>query len=178
MAKFDIAIPKILAYEGGYVFHKADPGGETNRGITDRLDGKVDHAVDIDGDSVGDVAIKDLSEEQAKTVYKRVFWDRMQGDHINSQAIADMLMDGYVNCGKQAIKIIQRVIGVKDDGAFGPATLLALNEATKEHIDEVKIYRQFKEARIAYYHSLVEKKPDLEVFLKGWLNRMESFKEL
>src|SRR5687768_14929702 len=99
MAKFEIAIPHTLAWEGGYVWHKADPGGETNRGITDRLDGKVDGLADVDGDGIGDVVLKGLSEEQAKEIYKRKFWDRMHGDEIKSQAIAGILFDGYVNMG-------------------------------------------------------------------------------
>lgn len=173
MAKFEIAIPHTLVWEGGYVFHPADPGGETNRGITDRLDGKVDGLVDIDGDGLGDVDIRGLTEEQAKQVYKRRFWTRMQGDKIESQLIANILFDGFVNCGFNGIKLIQRILNQKDDGIVGPRTLAAINAA-----DELLLYNRYKQARIQYYEDLADRKPALKVFLKGWMNRIHSFPDL
>lgn len=173
MAKFDIAIPHVLAWEGGYANHPSDPGGETMRGITDRLDGKIDGMIDVDGDGIGDVNVKDLTEEQAKRIYKTRFWDRMQGDKIESQLIANILLDGYVNCGANGIRIIQRVLNQKDDGIVGPKTLTAINGA-----DELLLYNRYKDGRIKYYEDLVDRKPQLNVFLKGWLNRINSFPDL
>lgn len=173
MAKFDIAIPHTLVWEGGYVNHKDDPGGETNRGITDRLDGKIDGMVDLDGDLDGDVDIKGLTEAEAKQVYKRRFWDKMQGDKIESQLIANILFDGFVNCGANGIKIMQRILNQKDDGVIGPKTLAAINGA-----DEILLYNRYKNERIHYYIDLAERKPALKVFLKGWLNRIHSFPDL
>lgn len=173
MAKFEIAIPHTLVWEGLYSNHPDDPGHETMRGITDGLDGKIDHMVDINGDGDGDVDIKNLTESQAKEVYKRRFWDRMQGDKIESQLIANILFDGFVNCGFNGIKIMQRLVHQKDDGVVGPKTLAAINGA-----DEVILYHKYKEARFNYYFDLAHKKPALKVFLKGWINRLESFPDL
>lgn len=173
MAKFEIAIPHTLVWEGGYVHHPSDPGGETNRGITDRLDGKIDGLVDIDGDGDGDVDIKGLTEAQAKEVYRRRFWDKMQGDKIESQHIANIMFDGYVNCGANGIKLMQKLLNLKADGVVGPKTLAAINGA-----DEVTLYENYKGARTDYYLDLAERKPALKVFLKGWLNRINSFPDL
>ena len=178
MAKFDIAIPHVLAFEGGYVFHPSDPGGETNRGITDRLDGVIDGKVDVDGDLIPDVDIKSLTEEQAREIYKRVFWDRMRGDKIDSQQIANIVFDGYVNMGANAIKILQRILLVNDDGKIGPMTLKILNELTNDSRSESIVYQTYKEERRRFYEKLAQRKPELAVFLKGWLRRINSFPDL
>lgn len=173
MAKFELAIPRILKWEGGYVWNKADPGGETNYGITDRLDGIVDHKVDLDGDMIGDVDIKTMTVEDAKQVYKRM-WDKaILGDFIESQACADILFDGFVNCGKNGIRLLQEILNVKVDGVFGPRSLQVLNLC-----DERIVYYKYKQSRIDYYNNLADKKPELEAFRKGWLNRINSFAEI
>jgi lysozyme family protein len=44
---FDAALRALLKHEGGYVFHKLDPGGMTNLGVTKRVwEEWVGHEVD------------------------------------------------------------------------------------------------------------------------------------
>lgn len=171
MADFEKAIPLILKHEGGYVFHPNDPGGETNLGITDMLDGKVDGMVDLDGDKIGDVTVKGLTVAQAKQVYKSRFWDKMQGDKFKDQQIANIVFDGYVNMGARALKMLQKELGCGIDGRIGPNTLAAINSAAP-HL----LFDDYKDARRMFYIKLAERKPKLKDFLKGWLNRIDSFK--
>lgn len=171
MADFEKSIPHILKWEGGYVWHPADPGGETNMGITDRLDGKVDGMIDLDGDKEGDVSVKDLTIEQAKHVYKNRFWVAMRGDEINDQSVADIMLDSFVNMGYNGLKIVQREAGVTSDGVIGPKSLYAINHAAPR-----VLFEQIKDARKSYYIRLAERKERMKVFLKGWLNRVDDFK--
>jgi len=171
MADFEKAIPLILQHEGGYVNHPADPGGETNLGITDMLDGKVDGMVDLDGDKIGDVTVKGLTVEQAKQVYKSRFWDKMQGDKFKDQQVANIVFDGYVNMGPRALKILQKEVGCGPDGVIGFNTLAAVNAAAP-HL----LFDDYKDSRRMFYINLAERKPKLKVFLKGWLARIDSFK--
>jgi lysozyme family protein len=178
MAKLDICFPHLLKWEGGYANDPDDPGGQTNYGITDGLDGIEDGKIDIDGDRIPDVDVKDLTPEQAKVIYKREFWDKMRGDEIQSQAIAGIMFDGFVNCGKWGIKLLQRIISVPDDGVFGPQSVRVLNEQTKVSTREILIYTLYKEARLKYYEDLVVKRPRSAKFLKGWKRRVNSFPTL
>lgn len=173
MADFKLIIPKILMYEGGYVNDPDDPGGETNRGIIDRLDGMTDGLIDVDGDGIGDVSVIDLTEEQAKRIYKRIFWDQMKGDQFLSQDLAALVFDAYVNTGRVALKQLQRVVGTKDDGVIGPETLAAVNGGQL-----VRIYNLYRMIRRQYYKDLATRKPVLKKYLKGWLARVDKFKDI
>uniref|UniRef100_UPI0039E582BF glycosyl hydrolase 108 family protein n=1 Tax=Klebsiella pneumoniae TaxID=573 RepID=UPI0039E582BF len=62
---FDDLIGRVLGHEGGYVNDPRDPGGETQFGISKRAYPNVD--------------IKGLTRETAISIYKRDFWDRVQG---------------------------------------------------------------------------------------------------
>jgi len=168
MAEFEKAIPNVLKWEGGYVNHPSDPGGATNRGIIltvfKKYAAELGLTPDVDG-------LKKLTEEQAKIIYKRQFWDLMRGDEIRDQQVADIIFDGFVNMGRNALKIAQRVMGETIDGQFGPSTISTLNAASGRIF-----FDSYKDARVMYYKNLVDKKPSMQVFLKGWLNRINSFK--
>lgn len=58
---FESAVNAVLGEEGGYVNNPADPGGETNWGISKRAFPNVD--------------IKNLSRDAAKALYKAHYWD-------------------------------------------------------------------------------------------------------
>ena len=78
------------------------------------------------------------------------------------------IFDMGVNAGKRnAIRIAQRLVGVKADGIIGFITAGAIYKCN----DFVFLY---KLARKDYYTNLVIRKPDLEIFLQGWLNRVDS----
>lgn len=59
--EFEIAVNLVLGEEGGYVNNPADPGGETQWGISKRAFPLVD--------------IKNLSRDDAKALYKAHYWD-------------------------------------------------------------------------------------------------------
>lgn len=58
---FEAAVNAVLGEEGGYVNNPADPGGETNWGISKR--------------AFPDVDIATLSRDDAKALYKAHYWD-------------------------------------------------------------------------------------------------------
>jgi len=171
MADFEKAIPLILKHEGGYVNHPNDPGGETNYGITDRLDGKIDGMIDLDGDRIGDVTVKGLTIDQAKQVYRDKFWNKMRGDDFMNQQIANLVFDSFVNMGINGIKILQRELGVTADGNIGDVTIGVVNKAAGK-----LLFDSIKDARIQFYENLVLRKPELKIFLNGWKNRVNQFK--
>ena len=173
MANFDLFLPILLRFEGGYVDDPSDPGGETNKGITMATFRQSSHALlGIDPTSEN---LKALTDGQAGILYKALYWDKMAGDDFQLQELANIVCDFYVNAGTHATILLQRVMNgmgaqVAEDGAIGPASIKALNA-----LPQKDVYRQFKQGRIGYYQSLGQRFPQ---FLKGWLNRANSFPDL
>lgn len=109
---FDVAFDRLLGHEGGYVNDPNDPGGETKWGISKR--------------SYPDLDIKNLTREEAKVIYRRDFWDRIHAEELHS-AVAFQAFDTAINSGiGTSVRLLQRALGVADDGYWGPITRTAV----------------------------------------------------
>jgi len=112
---FDEAFTRLLGHEGGYSNHPSDPGGETNWGITisvARANGYLG-------------AMRDLPQDVAKGIYKKLYWDAAGIEGLPMSARFDVF-DGAVNSGvSQSVRWLQRALGVLPDGVMGPVTLKA-----------------------------------------------------
>src|ERR1700722_14499439 len=130
MASFDLYLPLLLKFEGGYVDDPDDPGGETNKGITMAEFQQCAHA--LLGIEPTSENLKGLTDAQAGIVYRNQYWDRIQGDLFSSQDVANIVCDFFVNAGTHATALLQNVLNVMGaqlvvDGQIGPATFQALS---------------------------------------------------
>ena len=162
----DQALKFTLPHEGGYSNNPADPGGATNFGITQ-------HTLDAYRDSLKqphqDVQL--ITDAEVQNIYREMYW---VPSHCNDMpnALACAVFDTSVNCGVNAsIKMLQRAVGVDDDGVFGPHT----KEEVLHEGNELII--PFLDERRARYRQIVTAKPSQEVFLKGWLNRCNALED-
>ena len=78
MASFQVFLPLLLRFEGGFVDDPADPGGATNKGIT--LQTFQAHARQLLAVAPTLENLKNLSDAQAGTLYKALYWDRARGE--------------------------------------------------------------------------------------------------
>lgn len=116
---FDRVVVKI---EKGYVKNPADPGGETNCGITWPV---LNEAIALNIVPPG-TTIASLTFDTVKPIYKTLFWDRGQMEQFDP-AISYQAFDAAVNCGiSQAMRFIQKAASVADDGHIGPVTVAAV----------------------------------------------------
>ena len=171
MGVFEQAHKFTAKWEGGYAEHENDPGGATKYGISLRfLKGLSLELGDIDGD--GDIDaddIRKLTQEDAARIMKGEFWDKLGLDDIKPRC-AMVVYDTAVNMGPSyAQKMAQKALGVTADGVWGQVTKAALRVC-----DDKKTAVAMCHIRRARYHELVRKNPDLSVFLKGWLRRVDS----
>lgn len=141
---FSEALQHVLKHEGGYIDHPDDPGGETNFGIT--------VAVARENGYLGDMRAIPMSV--VESIYKRKYWDKVRADEM-PESVRFALFDYAVNSGPgAAIRALQRVLGVTDDGVLGPMTLAAaqaqseglgarLNGYRLKFMTELKIWPTF-----------------------------------
>lgn len=168
MAQSSILFPFILSFEGGYVNDPDDRGGATNKGVTLSTWRRVGY--DKDGD--GDIDVDDLRQLSDDDIYNLVFkphyWDRCRADNLDSQAVANILVDWTWASGAWAIKHTQQLLGVKADGVVGPKTLAAINNANPE-----ELFRKIWVRREQHFRDCAAR-PGQNKFLKGWLRRLQS----
>jgi lysozyme family protein len=74
---------------------------------------------------------------------------------------------------RTAIKKVQKLLGVTADGIVGPKTLAAINGHSGD-----ALFGQIKELRKKFYYGIVKQDPTQQIFLKGWLNRLEDLSRL
>jgi len=135
-ATFAIAVDRVLASEGGYVNDPHDPGGETKYGISKR--------------AYPTVNIATLTEDDARAIYHRDYWQPVRGDELPAP-VALVLFDAAVNQGvKTAIRFLQSALKVAEDGVLGPQTLL---QARAER-DSVYLASRVLRRRIEAYSTL------------------------
>jgi lysozyme family protein len=184
MASFDKAYSLVIRHEGGYVNDPDDKGGETYRGISRRYNPTWPGWQIIDrikqtrpikfNEIINEVNLKVL----VKQLYKANYWDRIKGDQIRSQEVANIFFDFYVMTMQGAVTTMQKALvsqgkRISVDGAFGAQTLAAINAA-----DPASLHDTFKLLRAEYHKRRVERDPSQAKFLKGWLARAWGFEDL
>lgn len=146
---FDRAFDFTLKEEGYYSNDPFDPGGETKYGISKRAHPTVD--------------IKNLTLEDAKSIYYNEYWRPFERIAETHPALAMVLYDTGVNMGVgTTVRMLQKAVGVSVDGMIGPMTLNAIDNFRRDVIPFVL------RERIIYYTS----RPHWERFKNGWIVRV------
>ena len=156
---FDQAFDILLKHEGGFSDHSADPGGKTRYGITEAVAREAGYRGDM----------RELPVDLAKRIYKSRYWGAVRAEEL-PEAIRYAVFDAAVNSGpRQAIRWLQRAVGVKDDGIIGPQTLAAVRTADPE-----RLLRRLLSQRLRFMTNL----PNWGSFSRGWARRIADLMEM
>lgn len=184
MASLEISEKKTLKWEGGYCNVAGDAGGETIFGIAknanpdskiwailDKYKAELEPLTKAKYKSLENMCLADPEfKAEMDTIYRKLYWDKIKGDEIQSQDVANILYDFAVNSGPgRAIKHIQRILGVAADGALGPKTVAAINAS-----DAKDLCNKLCDSRTEYFKKIAENGENHK-FLNGWLNRVKDF---
>jgi lysozyme family protein len=174
MAEFAQALAKIFEAEGrDYTDRASDRGGPTKFGIT------LKTLAEFRGCKVTAGDVEKLTELDAATIYRALYWEKMQLDGVVSQPVAMALFDQGVNRGAYTVtRQVQKALRdlgetVTTDGVFGPMTLNALN-----HVPARKFLVEFIARCYTSYAQIVEASPDQAVNIEGWVSRTNKLLHL
>lgn len=169
MAQISKLIPFILKWEGGYINDPADLGGATNKGVTLATYETYCYRKGFPMPTVE--RLKNIPEAHWNEIIKTMFWDKWSADEINSQSVANILVDWVWASGSYGIKLPQKILNVEIDGIAGPVTVQAVNSW-----DARKLFDAIKAERVAYIDRICKARPQNERFRKGWMNRLMDIK--
>lgn len=160
-SNFKPSLTLTLAHEGGYVNHPSDPGGPTNRGITQRVYDAYRQFYHLAPRSV-----KAITDAEVAEIYGKNYWKLIRGDSLPC-GLDYCVFDFAVNSGvSRAVRYLQRSVGVADDGVIGLVTLAAIEACAKA--DEERLIAQYCANRLAFVRSL----STFATFGKGWTRRI------
>lgn len=156
---FERCLQLVLAHEGGYVDHKADPGGATNLGITiGTLSGWL-------GRQATKAEVQALTRGTVAPIYRKNYWDVVKGDQLPS-GVDYAVFDFAVNSGpSRAAIFLQEILGVAPDGKIGPITIAAAQRA-----NAAQVVNRLCDDRLAFLRRL----STFPTFGKGWTSRVAS----
>jgi lysozyme family protein len=165
MADFNAAFEKMIADEGGYVLHNVagDTGGMTYAGIARNKNPNWPGWNLIDHEALNNPLLTGM----VRNFYKVEFWDRIRGDEIANQVVAESVFNFGVNTGMGvAVKLAQLIVGATPDGAVGNVTLQKFNNVEPESFKKA-----YALAKITRYTDICNKNRTQSKFLLGWINR-------
>ena len=158
-------IPIIKRWEGGYSDNPNDRGGATNSGVTLAVYQSVYGKNKTKND------LKRMTNDQWNYIFTKLYWNKWKADEIKNQSIANILVDWIWMSGLGTIKKIQSLFGLTADGIVGNKTISYINSNNQE-----EIFKKIWNRRKSFYESLVKNNPSQKVFLKGWMNRLNTYK--
>ena len=162
-SNFDKCLKMLLVHEGGYVNNPADPGGETNLGVTKRV------WQEWVGHDVSEKEMRNLTPLMVSPLYKRKYWDACHADELIS-GLDYCVFDVAVNSGVgRAVKLLQSSVGATPDGGYGSITAALVKKAEE---NPTRLIELFSAKRLEFMQSLKA----FPTFGKGWSRRVAEVK--
>ena len=161
---FEHACDIVLGHEGGFTDNPRDPGNWTGGRVGNgRLCGT---RYGISAAAYPDLDISALTVQDARSIYRRDYWDRLHADHL-PPPLALLTFDAGVNCGvSRSARWLQVAVGAKPDGEIGSRTLLAVRTRCQSNSDAV--CAEMLAARLLFMSSL----STWSTFGPGWSRRL------
>ena len=159
--EFSDALKFVLRWEGGYTNHPKDPGGATNKGITQKV--YDDYRTSKKHPKVN---VKFILDYEVKEIYETKYWNLVRSKWLKAP-LGLVMFDTAVNFGPAgAIRRLQKALKLKITGNWTQEISDVIHEC-----DAGKVALEICKLRKIWRNYRVKQNPTQLVFLKGWLNR-------
>lgn len=180
MADFKSAVANTFKAEGGY---QADPDDNanyinghligTNRGISACAYYAYYKRIPTIEDMVN------LSVDQAMQIFKGNYWDKVAGDFIVNQSVAELMFQFVIGSGASQISDIKAIANKTHQVPVLVENDLPITKSDANYINGLNqpvFHSNMWKWRMAFYDQVVSKNPAKAKFLKGWQNRLNTHK--
>jgi lysozyme family protein len=183
----DVIQQIIMKQEGGYVL-SSDPdggdGGFTYAGVTANTFRSSNiilsnerpalySRVTFEATFLNPPANQDDIKNTVNVIYQSEYvphWLIIEEDVIPPRLVGP-IMSASINLGLvKATRIMQRTLGVQDDGVFGPISAKALRDSV--NIYNSQLFTRFLSKWMEVYKDIVHANPVKAQYLQGWKNRV------
>ena len=159
------ALDRVLVHEGGAVNHPSDPGGRTNKGVTQRVYDAYRIRLKKPTQTV-----YNIKPDEVQAIYRRGYWEKISGDQLPA-GVDYAVFDAAVNSGpSRAAAWLQSSLrphyAGPVDGVIGEATIAA----AVGHPNHDELVAQMVDKRLSFVKSL----KTFKVFGKGWTRRLND----
>jgi lysozyme family protein len=157
MTDFERGLAITLRFEGGYVWNKADPGGETNFGITAST---FWHYLSDHGQALR--SVRTITGAELRDIYQSRYWDPVTAGR--TWPLNAVLFDVAVNSGVgTALWMLEQAKAQVPVSAPDRMKALALAVC---------------DVRQQFFRDIVKRRPTSLIFLNGWLRRVNEQRAL
>lgn len=160
---FETAYRLIRQKEGGLANRpkKADPGGLTNFGVTQKTYDAYRTRMGLPLQSV-----RNITQEEVRSIYYHDYAKPVRFDELPA-GIDYVMFDMAIHSGvSRAVKLLQRTLKVQQDGDFGSKTMNALQAVAKHSV--TSLIEAVLETRLAFLKTLRNWKANAN----GWQKRI------
>lgn len=152
---FSTALAWLLPWEGGFVNHPDDPGGKTNKGITQKTFDSYRNEKQLPLKSV-----KHITKKEAEAIYLEKYWKPFDTWGLNARqhwAVFNIAVNAGVGKARDLVSRTNRVYN---------------------HRSQPELWlERFVHETEQHYHRISNANASLRQFLPGWLNRTNSLKK-
>lgn len=159
--EFEDALKFVLKWEGGFTNHPKDPGGATNKGITQKV-----YDVYKVSRKHPKMSVKHILDFEVKEIYETKYWDLVRAKWLKAP-LGLVMFDTAVNFGPAgAIRRLQKALRLNITGTWTQEISDVIHEC-----DAGKVALEICKLRKIWRNYRVKQNPSQKVFLQGWLNR-------
>jgi lysozyme family protein len=160
MDNFQQILTFVLKEEGGWSDNPNDEGGCTMQGIT-----LASYRAWKNNPNLTCAQLYVVSAPEVTNFYHDQYWVPTLAQQLPA-GVDLMVVDAGVNMGvSRSVKLLQKQVGVDEDGVMGPSTINAVL-----NIEPAILVDSLAQTQTTFYHDLA----GYAIFGAGWINRVNA----